>query len=349
MRQEDEVYIFESFSYYFGDLIEMKNVDNKTNDNREIWNSFKGLLMALIVLGHSGIFAKSDLFGTLYSFTVSSFLFLPFLFNHDSFSKKNIKKIFRRYYIPFIFFVFLFILLKFLVYKDLPTLLDILKVLFFGTRHYLRETTASMILWFFPALISILILLMIYNDFNKKMKFTFFIVLLIIHYMMHIIDNYYLMRIPMGMAIAVYLFPLGNIVAFLYSNYTKYIQQYYIPIITTFLVLQIIYYGKRYNVGSMYFPESFYAIVLSDSIMITGFFTVLIIARIVNTYCLQLIGRKSIVIYTIHPLIIYTLSLIISSNNLFFSFIIYLFILGLSVIVALILDKLNVTKWIYPR
>ncbi len=323
----------------------MKNIQqNKTIYDRETWDSFKGLLISLIVLGHINALMVGDLFNILYSFHVSSFIFIPFIFNNDLINYENIKKIFRRYYTPFLFFILIFILLKFIIDKNIPSTLSIFEVVFFGTRDFLRETTGSMILWFFPTLISTLIFLMIYNSSKKNLKFLFFIIMLIIHYGMHLIDTYYLMHLPMGMAIAAYLFPIGIIVAFLYKNFIEFINNNSILIITVFSLLLLLYYGQRNLLGSIVIPDSMYNILLLDSIMITGFFSILIISHKINFRLFRSIGKKSIVIYTIHPFFIYGASLIIHSNNLFLNFIKYLFVLGAALFVAFMLDKLKLTN-----
>ncbi len=326
----------------------MKNTQQNIYD-RETWDSLKGLLIALIVLGHINELMVGDLFGMLYSFHVSSFLFIPFIFNHDLISKENLKKIFRRYYTPFLLFVLIFIVLRFIVYKNIPSVTDVFDVLFFGTRDFLRETTGSMVLWFFPTLISTLILLMLYNISKKNLQLFLFVIMLTTHYGMHMIDTYYLMRLPIGMAIAAYLFPIGIIVAYLYKNFMESISSNSILTIALFSLLLFLYYGQSNLLGSIRLPHEIYNILLLDAIMITGFFSMLIIAHKINCTLLRTIGKKSIVIYTIHPFIIYGISLILHTDNLFISLIQYVFILGGALLIASVLDKLKLTKYIYPR
>lgn len=317
--------------------------------DKQMWDRFKGILILLVVLSHITALMFGNFFGILYSFHVSSFIFLPFIFNHDLISKENIKKVFRRYYTPFIFFVFIFIFLKYIIFNDIPSIRDIFEVIFFGSRDFLRETTGSMILWFFPTLISTLLFLMVFNSINKTPKYIFFFTMLILHYKIIEVSSSHLMYLPMGMAVAIYLFPLGIIIAYIFQKYIEPIQNNFILIFIVFLILLALFYGKDYNLGSIVLPENIFDTLFLDTIMITGFFVILSVANKIKSNLLSLLGRKSIMIYTIHPFIIYGLSLVILPESLMINFVKYLFILLASLTLAKLLDRLNFTKYIYPR
>lgn len=317
----------------------------------DTFDSFKGILILFIVIGHINQLMIGYSFGILYAFHVSSFLFIPFLFNNDLLNKKNLLKILKRYYIPFFIFIIINTVIFTIFLKSETSFLSLIQVLFFGTRDYLRETTGSMYLWFFPTLITTLILIMIVNSFFKNHKKYLFILMYIFHLTLGLIPNQKLMNLPLGLAISLYIFSLGMIVSYLYNNKIFTIEKYIKYIIVLFLISLMYLYGNVYNLGSIVIPDisSLNNIISLDIAMITGFFTILYISKKVKNDYLIYLGKNSIVIFTIHTIFIYALNYMFKSNTIYFGLFVFIVTISCSLVYSKVIIKFNLKKYIYPR
>ena len=324
----------------------------KLNSNRltfEQTNRFKGLLILLIVFGHISQLLQQygSLHATLYSFHVVSFLLLPFLFNQDHLTLKNIKKNLRRIYIPYSLF-FLLSLIAFSLIEHHFNTLSALKAWIIGSSALLKVETGFRIFWFFPALLSTIILLMGYNMLSEKRKKILFFMMLLTHILIPFIPKHALFYFPLSSYISLYLFSIGLIVKYLYEhwNYSK----HSLLISTIFILSLVLSYGSDFSLASAIFPNIIknpLNFLLQDIIMIVSFFALILWSK--KLKFLESFGKYSLAIFTIHPFIIQVVNKVYVWETFMEGLLKFLMVLVITYGVVKIIYWMKIDKIIYPR
>ena len=325
----------------------------KLNSNRLTFQEsdrLKGLLILLIVFGHISQLLEQigSLHATLYSFHVVAFLFLPFLFNKDRLTYQNIKKNLKRIYVPYT----LFFLLSLIIYSFLSHHFDALSALkswFFGTSALLKVDIGLRVLWFFPALLFTLILIMIFNQLDKKQQKRFLILMLILHLTIPLIPKEYLFYFPLSSYIPLYLFTIGITVKYIYDHYD---YQKYPTWLYSLLFIGLLYlaYGSDFSLASAIFPNIIsnpVYFILQDLIMILSFFTLILWSR--NIKFFETFGKYSLAIFTIHPFVIQALNLIYPWETFTEGIIKFLLVLTITYILTRLIYLLKINKILYPH
>lgn len=317
----------------------------------EYIDKFKGILILLIVIGHIKGLTTIEIQSTLYSFHVTSFLFLPFLFNRDKISFKNLVKIFRRYFVPYsIFFLILFFTYHIMFNYEM-NVFSFFHSYIFGTAHLLRDQIGISAYWFFPALIFLLIILMIYNTLIGYYKNIFVILMFVFHLFIGVLalPDATLQEAPFNLYVALYLFTIGMIVKYIIRN-IKLRNIHFFGITLLFFTLLIFSYGGKFNLASPHFPSIMtrpYDFFLRDMIMISGFFSLLFISKYISLF--SPLGKYSLAIYTIHPIIIQIVNKLIHSSSFIFLIIKLIAVLLITYGITLLIYRLNLNRFIYPR
>ncbi len=310
-------------------------------------NRLKGLLILLIVFGHiSQIFHIYDgLQSTLYSFHVVSFLLLPFLFNHDQLTFKNIKKNLWRIYFPYT----LFFLLSFVAYSILEHQFNPLSALTswaIGTSAFLKLDTGFRIFWFFPALMSTVLLIMLFNTLSKKFKKAFMLILILGHFIIPFIPRSYLFYFPLSLYIPIYLFIIGISVQYIYKHFNY--HQYSIGFSILFIFLLYLDFGSNFSLATAILPNIINSpvnFILQDMIMITSFFA--LIAWSKNIKFFELFGKYSLAIFTIHPFVIQALELFYKWTTVAEGFIKFLLVISITLFITKIIYYFKINNFIY--
>lgn len=309
----------------------------------------KGLLIILIVFGHIKEIFNVEIQYILYSFHVTTFLFLPFLFNNDLLTLKNIIKILRRYYIPYTIF-FIVSLFAFTVYlnNEFDPISSII-AWFIGSGPLLRDSTGLSTYWFFPALISILVFIMLYNSLSLIGKYIFLSLMIISHFFIPILPKEILEYFPYNMYVAFYLFIVGLIIKHIFYQYAwRNIPDWLIVLIFFFALVAVI--GTDFNLASPLLPNIILNpldFILHDFIMIVGFFTMILLSEKISFF--QQFGKYTIAIYTVHPFVIQIVGLTYNWNTIFEGFIKFLLVFVISYIIAKGIYLMNLNQIIYPR
>lgn len=131
--------------------------------SREESTAIKGLLIILIVLGHNKFFTtlteQVQVMGYLYNFHIQSFFILPFLYGSKKLSWHRLWNTAARLLWPYFFFTLLLYLGYYIVCSRNsinPT--DILRIWIFGNGSLLSKYCGIQILWFLPAMFSLIII-----------------------------------------------------------------------------------------------------------------------------------------------------------------------------------------------
>ena len=330
----------------------MDVIKNKDYISYSNMYNFKGLLILLIIYGHIKGLTSTEIQNVLYTFHVSSFLFLPFLFNTDKFTFHNIVKVFRRYYTPYTVFFIIAFIAYFIFINSNFDFSNLIISFFIGTPHLLKESIGISAYWFFPALIFLLITLMIFNSLNQNRKKIFLLFMLVTHLLIGIYSLPYsnvLKYAPFNFYITFYIFIIGFTIKFIIQNF-EINSKYFFIILIVFFFLLYFSYGGRFNLASPFFPDILnnpFELLLRDSIMITGFFSLLYLSKFLSV--LSIFGKYSLGIYTIHPLVIQGLLKITNSEVLVFLVFKFLLVALISLGLTILIYNFNLDKIIYPR
>jgi fucose 4-O-acetylase-like acetyltransferase len=312
-------------------------------------NRLKGLLILLIVFGHISQLLEQlgELHATLYSFHVVSFLLLPFLFNKDHFTISNIKKNIRRIYVPYTLFFLLSLIIFSLLEKQFNPF-SALSAWCIGSSALLKIDTGFRIFWFFPALMSTVLLLMTYNSLSLKNKKILLLFMLLLHYSIPFIPKTYLFYFPLSSYISFYLFIIGVTVKYLYEHldYSKYSWH----ISGLFIGLLIIAYGSDFSLASAIFPnikEHTFNFIVQDLIMIISFFALILWSRKIKL--LETFGHHSLAIFTIHPFIIQALNKLYTWESFKEGLVKFILVILINYLIIKIIYYFNFNKILYPR
>lgn len=138
-------------------------------------SAIKGLLTILIIIGHNHIMAPktSPLMAYLYTFHVTCFFILPWLYNNKKkLTVKTLGSIIYRNWIPYIIF-FVFSLGVFTVLESKhPDIAELFSAFIIGSQKLLKENVGVLFLWFLPTFCTFSILKMA-SDNNKRIKYLF--------------------------------------------------------------------------------------------------------------------------------------------------------------------------------
>lgn len=148
---------------------------------RDSSETFKGILILLILLGHNSILVRNWVNGEivssnyiytwLYSFHVYSFFILPFLYNSNSYKKGNLKKYATKILYPY-FWIFIICLLIYNVSGETHSnsISYIIYSFFIGNDMLLKDVIGFNFPWFLPIMFSILLLKDFYYSSTKSIK-----------------------------------------------------------------------------------------------------------------------------------------------------------------------------------
>lgn len=315
-------------------------------------NNLKGLLIILIVFGHIKFLITPTFQYLLYSFHITSFLFLPFLFNQDKLTIHNFVKIMRRYYIPYIIFFIISLIAYNIFFQNNLTIINTFLSFFIATGPKLREVIGISAYWFFPALIFTLILIMSYNSLNEKyLKYLFLIIFVLIHLFIGelALPNQILKYFPFSLYIGGYIFIIGIIFNYIFKNlaWNKiHLSMYFI----LFVVLSIILYGQKFNLASPYlysFINNPVYFILQDLYMIISLLFLIKLTKKL-TY-LKIFGIYAISIYTLHPLVIALVDKLYKFNNFELSLVKFFIVLLITYILSFMIYKFKINNIVYPK
>ncbi len=329
----------------------------------------KGILILLVILGHSSNFWTPEPFTTfsIKFFHVACFLLFPFIYDIKKIDGLFLKDRFARYYIPFVTFLIGYSILYFIVFKqtsDLPHwLIDIGKSLIFGTAPILDAASGLRALWFLPALLS-LVLLSSYLIGNLKINISLMLVMsFFIHLSIGLIPLNILSYLPLGLANALYLLFLGVFIRYITHYYKKILEK----ISPLFLILMIVgimlsyYFDTLIKFPVMALPTitNIHALLIHDLIIISAFLFLITTPLFKNSNFLQWCGKNSLILYLSHLLFLaiamqffinkFNNSIVTIQTGLIVSFIFITAFAGGSACVFILNKSKFLTTFITPR
>lgn len=326
----------------------MNTINRKLDKNKS--NNIKGILILLIIIGHLNLLS-SELRYILYSFHVILFFLLPFLYVETTFSMKALRKLFKRLYIPFfIFYSVAFITYSLFYLNGNIDLNRYLIGLLIANTSTLDSVIGIKAYWFFPTYFLLVLLLMSYNSMNQKIKKIIFIMFFIFHFFISIFTKNELQSMPYNIYIVFYLFSLGLIFKYIYNQYNIERLNILYPLFG-FLISATVIYGTNFDIAIAIFPNIMKTplLFLSHDLLVLFAFIILIKLSGHNCIFITKLGVFSIAVYTIHPLVIQALKLLIQSNSFLSNLLIFILTIILTLLVIRLLQKLEIYQVVYPR
>lgn len=187
----------------------------------------KGLLIALVVLGHNSLFSEITPrgFNELYNFHVASFLLIPFLYEATAFSRSRLRDRFVRYIVPHAVFLAISCAVYFLLFipkqsaEILRWLVSVGMAVVFSSESMYNEVSGFRLFWFLPALWVLVSILTAYYAVERKGKIAILLVAVCVHLFLGLVPMSVLPYVPWGLPIVLFVFPLGLLAGELWRRY----------------------------------------------------------------------------------------------------------------------------------
>ena len=208
--------------------------------SREASTAIKGLLMLLIVFGHTGWVTTDFETGSrtffwhwLYTFHVYVFLILPFIYGYSGKSVVNdLKHNLVKIGVPYCWF-FLFSAIVFVTVgggKFDP--LGMLYAFFFGNEPLMDKYIGFNFMWFLPAMLALTTLKSVYYNSNKTIKIVIVSISIVLWVLaiFKVVSQYKVgMYVPFAISQAFYFILLGLIARFIIEK--QWPAKYLLPVI----------------------------------------------------------------------------------------------------------------------
>ena len=274
----------------------------------------RGVLMVIVMLDHNDIVRNVRSVNQWFlpmTFHVAGFLLLPFIVRLKKLSGPMVRDHAIRYLTPF-FFAVLFYAAAFhvVVAKDVftsQTLGDVMAALVFADPWHLQVATGFIVLWFLPALLSVVLLMAMYDAVAFPWRAAILAVALLVHLAVGAVPNTFKQDVPQGFLIALYIFPLGVAMRSLLPFLTEARRANWIATSCAIALLPCWAFerGHEVEVATLVLPTLHEPLtVLATDVSDLGFLTLLIIGSQALTALpgLAVIGRYSLLVYLFHPI-----------------------------------------------
>ena len=296
---------------------------NPSTSSRDLGlDAAKGILISGIVLGHNYFFSRYSSAGIafLYTFHVASFLLIPFLFRYDRMSGSAYRARLFRILVPQVAFLLATIPLyyeMFFVHRpggegewvdSLPL------ALLLQTETQLEMVTGFRHFWFLPAMAVTISLLWFFDNARTRASVVLVAVLSIWHLAAGEVDNALFQYFPWSTAIVSFLFVPGIFIRLLNTGFRARFRTIQAGVdlmlfgAWLFLAWVVLHYrffmplaGDPYQLVSGL--DEPWRLVFQDVFLLVSFFAVLRLGWWLRETVLVRIGRESLKIFLISPLV----------------------------------------------
>jgi hypothetical protein len=282
-------------------------------------HAVRGVLIALIVLGHNTLFSANFPrgFSVLYNFHVASFLLLPFLFPSKEFSVRFVRDRAARYLVPhYVFFLTASLLFFFLVLlrsnqRELfPWVWNVVAAAVIASEEFFDRACGLRIFWFLPALMSLVVIRSVYAKGGARVSKAVFLLALLVHLFVGVLSREVKNLIPYGLHIALFVFPLGLLVSALwrvahehFAGRTKWILSALFAgcMVTSVKLGTSVAVAGGLRVYSLSDP---FKLFFHDLYILAAFFSIVLFStELSRVPMLRKFGEKSLGIFLVHSLV----------------------------------------------
>ena len=338
--------------------------------NREIVDSVKGILIILVVLGHSTIADSLNpvLKTIVYSFHVHCFLLIPFLFPARPFNRSNVVDSCSRYLVPYLCFVLLFSVLNGLIrhVSFMEWTFDLTRAVVTGNARYLKKSCGFYLYWFIPVIFVTNLAKNIYYQQGFAMRCCLLFLTILAHLLLPTMPWEFKQHFPfLGVHIALFIFPLGLTIRWAVDRFSiasikK--ARWLLASVFFLLILIMLRVGSSVNLGNFthYSYHSPFLFILHDLIPIFALLTLLAFTDFfVTVLFLAFIGSRTFIIFLTSQLFVYAVSKFFSWQPIVLMNLGFKYVAGcLSVLAGIALPLLlstfidsrkNIKSLIFPR
>lgn len=288
-------------------------------------DTIKGILVLLVVMDHNDWLraATPELFRPL-TFHVLGFFFLAFAFAEKRLSVKFALDRACRYLVPFWWMLLLTSLIySFVLAKGITPMSQILAVAaaaIIGNAPFVKASSGLLMLWFLPALLGLNLLIAAYDEVNKSaVRWLLAVAAFAVHLMLPLLNVAQLMWLPLGLGIALEVFVLG--LAWRYALTMRLTASGWLLVATLWAGSYAILVAQHVNVEiatlDVYGITHPQTMVLQDLEGFLGVAMVIWLAQYLSGInLLKAIGRRSMLVYLIHPLVYQASNVVLPPNRL---------------------------------
>ncbi len=344
--------------------------------SRDVSTAIKGLLILLIVFGHTGWITTDFATGNrtffwhwLYSFHVYIFLILPFIYGYSKKSHVSDKPIAGGKYIniqqvkndlghslikigvPYCWF-FLFSAIVFVtIGGGLFDFKGVLYAFFFGNEPLMDKYIGFNFLWFLPAMLALMTLKSVYYNSNKTIRIIIISISIVLWVLaiFKIIPKYTVgMYVPFAISQAFYFIILGLSARYIIEKqWPRKILMLFVVLLIGVLTVLLYYRSEIHTIINLYTTIRLVMPILMF-LFLYGIRDLLAKSRI-----LKYIGTYSLQIYLVHVFVInalVTLFTHFTKPSICLGVIIYVLTLGISLGLSIVLVKVPfIKKIVFPN
>ena len=272
----------------------------------------KGVLIALVVLGHNGLFSESapGAFNILYNFHVASFLLIPFLYERVGFSRGRLGDRFTRYMVPhFIFFglacaAYFLLFVPKLPIEMLGWLKSVGLAVVFSSEAKYNEASGFRLFWFLPALWTLVVIMTAYYGAGVRGKMMILSVALCVHLLLGLLPEHLLPYLPWGLPLVLFIFPVGLLAGEMWNRFKDTSIWLWICGIV-FVVCIYLSWTLNSSIALAGDPRVYSILepglfIFHDIFLLCAFFALLGIAAVVPDAVFRKLGLASLFIYLSH-------------------------------------------------
>jgi fucose 4-O-acetylase-like acetyltransferase len=337
---------------------------------RDESSAIKGLLMLLIVFGHSGMITtnfatggKTFFWHWLYSFHVYVFLILPFIYGYHRLDEtgkqkglrsiaKDLKHNLIKIGVPYCWF-FLFSAIIFVVIGGgTMNLKGMLYAFVFGNEPLMDKYIGFNFIWFLPAMLALMTLKSVWYNSKPIVRWVivFVSIALWVLAITKVVSCYTVgMYIPFAISQAFYFILLGLLARWLTEK--QFLAQWQMPVVLFLIgVCTVLLYYRKNLVGSMLNVSTILRLVMPVLVFLLLYGMRNLLSK---SKLLKFIGTYSLQIYLVHVYVINALSVLFlhfTRESVGIGVVIYVLTLLISIGLALVMVKVPIiNKVLFPR
>ena len=285
--------------------------------NAQIQESMRGILILFVIMDHNDIIrdisSVNAWFMTM-TFHVSGFFLLPFINKTPTFNFNYIRDRFVRYIFPFFIAAAVYSMLYAGIVKSHQDFFEFISAYLvaasIATIPAIKYSTGFIVLWFLPALFSTALVISLTNSGRPKLRWIVIFLSLLTHATLGGVPTWLKVNFPWGIPLAFYMMPLGVASRYLIGwrpiknapRTTAFIAT--IIFISSWSCLTSI--GIQIELPTLKLPTLADPLrfLLSDAVIISSFVLLFVISPTASRIvALASLGRYSLVVYLVHPLV----------------------------------------------
>ena len=279
------------------------------------YDVIRGVLILIVMLDHNDIVRNVRSVNQWFlpmTFHVAGFLLLPFLVRPKRFSLAMAGDHAVRYLTPFFFALMLYaVAFRVLITSDVSVedwLTRVATAFVLADPSSLHDATGFIVLWFLPALLSLVLLAAFYNTVSRPWRLVVFVVCLVVHLTVGGLSQTAKSIVPQGWLIALYVFPLGVACRAIIPWLTNTRHGALLACASCAVLLTCWWSekGSEVEVATLVLPTLFQPLrLIATDVSDVAFLTALVACSpsLGRVPALSFLGRYSLVIYLIHPLV----------------------------------------------